>query len=131
MFYSVRNDKVISTLLPALQPKARTLAVSLEAAGIWFLWTEGRRTWLRQAWLYASGRLRPGPILTKAKPGTGKHETGRALDFVPADGNGVLHWQDTARINQIGAIAKSQGWTWGGDFPGFRDIVHIEYNGIL
>jgi len=50
-----------------------------------------------------------------------------ALDFVPADAQGGIHYEDAARIQQIAHLAKSQGWVSGFDFPGFQDRVHIQY----
>jgi hypothetical protein len=49
--------------------------------------TEAMRTAERQAWLYAQGRdaqgnvIDPEMVVTNAKPGGSKHETGRAADF--------------------------------------------------
>lgn len=65
------------------------------------------------------------------------HEYGCALDFALLI-NGRPSWDDKADINdnqrddynEIGQIAKSHGFKWGGDFS-FRDLAHIQYTGGL
>lgn len=65
------------------------------------------------------------------------HEHGCALDIALLI-NGKPSWDDKADINdnhrtdyeEIGQIAKSHGFKWGGDFS-FRDLAHIQYTGGL
>jgi peptidoglycan LD-endopeptidase CwlK len=128
VFYDSRNQKVIATLLPVVQQKANQWLVDCERDGIWLLLTEGYRSWAEQAWDYASGRFRPGPKITNAMPGYSFHQYRVALDFVPADGKGGIHYEDAARFAQAAAIAKSLGFEWGGDWLGKdRDVPHLQY----
>lgn len=63
---------------------------------------EGRRSEDRQAWLYASGRTRPGPIVTKAGPGDSYHQYGLAGDYVLwiPNHSGEFYWSwDTSKEN--------------------------------
>lgn len=130
MFYDLRNEAVINTLLPTVTLEAKLLLAECERQGIWILLTQGYRSFLGQTWDYASGRYRPGPIITDAKPGWSFHQWRVAIDFVPADGNGGIHYEDAARIQQVADIAKSQGWQWGGDFPRvFKDRPHLQFTG--
>ena len=132
VFYDSRNRAVIATLLPQVQPRATAWLADCEKHGIWLLLTEGYRTWAKQAWDYASGRFRPGKIITNAKPGYSLHNFACALDFVPADGNGFLHYEDMTRYTQAAALAKAHGFEWGGEWPkAFRDVPHLQYTGGL
>lgn len=69
-------------LHPAFRVIALELLERLAAEGLPFKLFEGFRSEERQAWLYASGRTRPGPIITKAQPGLSYHQYGLAGDFV-------------------------------------------------
>jgi peptidoglycan L-alanyl-D-glutamate endopeptidase CwlK len=132
VFYDVRNRRVIATLLPQVQVKAFAWLGECDSKGIWLLLTEGYRSWAQQAWDYASGRFRPGKIITNAKPGYSFHQFRVAIDMVPADGNGGLHYEDMTRFTQAAAIAKKYGFEWGGEWPkGQRDVPHLQYTGGL
>lgn len=132
VFYDARNRAVVATLLPQVQQKAILWLAACEKQGIWLLLTEGYRSWAQQAWDYASGRFRPGKIITNAKPGFSFHQYRVALDFVPADGKGGVHYEDATRYAQAAALAKAYGFEWGGDWPtASRDTPHIQYTGGL
>jgi len=102
VFYDSRNKAVIATLLPQVQTKAAAWLADCERNGIWVLLTEGYRSWAQQAWDYASGRFRPGPRLTNAMPGFSFHQYRVAIDFVPADGKGGLHYEDVDAVHASG-----------------------------
>ena len=55
---------------------------NLRHQGLPFYLFEGFRSWDRQEWLYASGRTRPGRIVTNARPGRSWHAYGLAADYV-------------------------------------------------
>src|SRR5712692_1332214 len=90
---SVRNAD-LACLHPIFREKARRLLGRLAAEGIPFQLFEGLRSPERQQYLYAQGRTRPGPIVTKAQPWTSYHQYGLAGDFVLFE-NGVWSWDAT------------------------------------
>jgi peptidoglycan L-alanyl-D-glutamate endopeptidase CwlK len=97
------------------------------------------RTIAEQNELYAQGRTKAGKIVTNAKGGQSYHNYGLAFDIVllvdkdkngsfesaswetnvDFDGDGKADWQEVVQI------AKSYGWTWGGDWK-FTDKPHFE-----
>lgn len=97
------------------------------------------RTFGEQDSLYAQGRSKPGPIVTKAKGGQSYHNYGLAIDVVllidrdkngthetaswdtkpDYDGDGKSDWME------IVAIFKRYGWEWGGDWK-FYDAPHFQ-----
>lgn len=83
---------------------------------------EAGRSAERQAWLYASGRTRPGPILTRVQ--TSRHETGRAfdIDFIGYAADRVHPlWWDFA-----GLVGETLGLRWGGRWLHLIDQRHFE-----
>jgi len=120
-----------------LEPRTRELCTALleraEAAGIPTILIETVRFTPRQLWLYAQGRTRPGSIVTNAKPGETWHDQGirRAFDVVLLDAAGKAWWNAPAeRWERLGAIGKSLGLTWGGDFKGLRDLGHFQLDRV-
>ena len=84
--------------------------------------TEGYRSMERQQELYNQGRTTPGNIVTNAKAGESFHNYGVAVDFVfRKEGYNASEelWQT------LGAIGKSQGFEWGGDWAKFVDKPHF------
>lgn len=101
------------------------MKVKAEAAraGVLIRYVSGIRTREQQNALYAQGRTVPGAIVTHAKGCSSWHVQGRAADF-------AILSKDKSRAAYaiVGTIAKSLGGKWGGDFPGFPDLGHIEYH---
>jgi peptidoglycan L-alanyl-D-glutamate endopeptidase CwlK len=101
---------------------------------IWRLWrlemrvTEAVRTWQYQEELYASGRTRPGKIVTHAKPGDSIHHYGLALDacFAGADPFLEKHPHGQEIWADFGRLVRAHGLDWGGDFIHLRDQPHAE-----
>jgi peptidoglycan L-alanyl-D-glutamate endopeptidase CwlK len=87
---------------------------------------QGLRTFAESDALYAQGRTKPGPIVTKAAAGQSYHNYGLAFDFaMVTDGKDdeVVgpHWM------KVVVIMQSHGMFWGGNFPeGFHDNPHFE-----
>ena len=100
--------------------------------GLALLVTQGLRTWEEQDRLYAQGRTAPGDVVTKAKGGQSYHNFGLAFDIVVLDAIGKADW-DTSHPGwaQAGALGKSAGLEWGGDWKGFKDLPHFQYTGGL
>lgn len=118
---SKTNSEHILSLHPKIREKVREFIRQAKAAGYDLIITSSLRTFGRQNQLYAQGRTTKGKIVTNAKGGESFHNYGLAIDAVPINkGIGI------ADINKIAAIAKKLGFKWGGDWKGFRDIVHYE-----
>ena len=58
------------------------------------------------------------------------HLVGQALDFVPVDSKGNALWNGYYAKDIQKAIkeAKRLGFEWGGDWKGFKDEPHLQYN---
>lgn len=58
------------------------------------------------------------------------HLVGQALDFVPVDQSGHALWNgyNSKNIQKAIDYAKKLGFEWGGDWKGFKDEPHLQYN---
>lgn len=97
---------------------------------------EGHRPRERQAYLYASGRTRPGPILTKTMNSPHCDSPSSAVDIAPHP----LDWDDYEAFEEMGRVvlrvANELGvqLRWGADWDRdgathderFRDYPHFE-----
>lgn len=136
----------IEDLEPTIQPAARTF---LSLIKIPYVVTSTLRTQDEQAALYAQGRskldvvnslrakahMRPigdkenSYIVTKLDGVIRKsnHQSGRALDVVPADVNGNPTWPGAmdVRWDAISKAGETAGFEWGGrwDWP---DLPHFQ-----
>lgn len=100
----------------------------LMLAGLKFRGVCGFRSFPVQARIYAQGRTMPGKIVTDAKPGRSYHNFGLAADYVrlpQATMSDVEAWE------KFGAIVRSCGLVWGGDFKTLRDLGHVQMPGKL
>lgn len=99
------------------------------------LFAQGRTTQqLREAGvLYVEGQPKM-PQVTKAKAGTSPHEwtnkdgtpAARAFDIAVFNEKNVIDWNRTDLFAKAGAIGKSVGLFWGGDFKSYKDMPHFE-----
>lgn len=83
------------------------------------------RTFEEQDLLYQKGRTRPGPKVTNAKAGQGFHNYGLAIDFA-LQVDGKIGWKVDDNWMKVVNIFKKYGFTWGGDWKGFKDYPHVE-----
>lgn len=94
---------------------------------------QGLRTIKEQNDLYAQGRTKPGPIVTKAKGGSSFHNYGLAFDFAivygpnlswdinaDRDGDGVKDWMEVVKV------FEAAGWEWGGRWSSLKDYPHLQ-----
>ena len=117
----------IEDLAEEFKPLAQWLVEHCAAAGVPVRVTSGRRTIQQQNMIYAQGRTAKGRIVTNAKGGSSPHNFGMAVDVCPIV-DGKLDWNAPRSVwNKIGAIGKSLGLTWGGDFKSITDLPHFEY----
>ena len=112
-------------LHPRLQVMATELKEKCAEQGISILFSECVRTKAEQDALYAQGRTTAGKIVTNAKGSTysSQHQWGIAVDFyinMDVDGDGKksddAFNNSTGLFERVGAIAKSIGLGWGGDW---------------
>lgn len=111
--------------------------------------TQAYRSYTEQSQLYGQGRTesqltsiglpaqhaKPNlPRVTNARPGLSLHErtlngkpAALAFDVAPFDANGQPVWDARAPEWQlIGAVGRSLGLVWGGDFTSIKDLPHFE-----
>ena len=128
MTYDERTERNLSTLHPAVQPRAREfmrLALDLAAKhGLIVRIISGLRSYAEQDALYAKGRTAQGSKVTNARAGFSNHNFGTAWDIGLFRGKAYLAASPIYR--EIGIAARSLGLTWGGDFRSFPDTPHYE-----
>lgn len=115
-----RNIKAIDQLDPVFQPIVESIIRQLEAEGVKILITDGYRSFSEQKALYDN------PNVFAAAPGYSFHNYAMAIDVVPVDENGGIHYEDARAYEIIGKIAKRHGCEWGGDWKQ-KDKPHIQY----
>lgn len=123
-----------------LNPRMKLLAAQLidraVAEGIALTVTCTLRTMAEQCDLYASGRSKPGPIVTHAKAGFGYHNFGLAIDVVPDALLALPRWGDTpdhqlfadSLWQRLGRIGQDLDLTWGGTFTSLSDRPHFQWS---
>lgn len=116
-----------SKLHPDLQKILAEFRKKCKAAGLNVLITETFRTTAEQNALYAKGRSKPGKIVTRAKGHSyqSPHQWGCAFDF--CENVKGKEYANASFFRKCGAIGKSLGLFWGGDFRTFEDTPHLEY----
>jgi len=82
------------------------------------------RTYEEQDDLYAHGRTKDGPIVTKARGGYSWHNFGIAWDIGIFDG--IRYIGESPLYAKAGEIGKQLGLEWGGDWPGIEDQPHFQ-----
>lgn len=123
-------DKASLIKLAGVKPELQKVALYATAiCPLPFSITSGNRTQKQQDHLYASGRTRKGPIVTKTR--RSKHIGGGAIDFTALDANGKPDWNNLKPYPEIGRcfkIAATKLKTpieWGGDWK-WKDWGHIQ-----
>lgn len=101
-----------------------------ERHGITIEVISGLRSWAQQSALYAQGRTKPGPIVTKARAGSSWHNYGLAIDLGLFAGGKYLDSADPKRADRIyrelGALAASMGIEWAGNWKSFPEGPHFQ-----
>lgn len=125
----------VKDLHPKLQPLVEELKALCLKNGIKIGISECLRTTAEQDALYAKGRTAPGKIVTNCKGSTysSLHQWGVAFDFyliMDVDGDGSTSDDafnnSTKLFNKVGALGKSIGLRWGGDFKSIVDTPHFQ-----
>ena len=118
--YDKNGDK-IKELDPKMQEKVMQLLDYAKQQGIKGVKIiSGYRTYQEQAALYQKYVVEGGQKGRAAKPGTSKHETGKAIDINAEQ----LNYAD---VQKLAKYAKEVlGMNWGGDFKTCREIWHFD-----
>ena len=119
-----RSEKVISTLLPEVQPIARALVQKAALGGIRIKIISGFRTYAEQDALYAQGRTAPGDVVTNARAGYSNHNFGIAFDVAVFEGNTYL--EESPKYKAVGVIGMDLGLEWGGNWKTLVDQPHFQ-----
>lgn len=128
------NSRRVCDLHPAVQRRCNAFLEACAAEGIELLITSTYRDFESQDALYAQGRTVPGQKVTNARAGQSFHNYRVAFDVVPVV-NGKPVWSTSGASGQlwqqVGAIGKSCGLEWAGDWKTFREYPHFQYTGGL
>ncbi|EAG7903772.1 M15 family metallopeptidase [Listeria monocytogenes] len=118
-YYYSRSLENVNKLADNTKAAARKLLDWAENSGIEVLIYETIRTKEQQSANVASGA---------SQTMRSYHLVGQALDFVMAKGN-TVNWGGyrSANAKKFIAKAKALGFTWGGDWDGFVDNPHLQF----
>jgi hypothetical protein len=125
---SERTRQKISELQPPeFQEQIRQLMLRGLQEGLRPEIVEGFRSQERQNELYEQGRTKPGSIVTQTR--SSMHTQRMAVDIAQLDEKGKITYNpDPPEFwNRMGAIGRSIGLNWGGDWSGFKDRPHFQY----
>lgn len=115
---------------PELSRRIQALLDTLRQHSLQVEVVQGLRTFAEQDGLFAQGRSRPGPIVTRARGGQSNHNYGLAVDLVPFN-NGQPNWNAPLGVwTTIGTEAEKLGLEWGGDWKKFVDKPHVQLPGL-
>ncbi|MCL2611281.1 MAG: M15 family metallopeptidase, partial [Defluviitaleaceae bacterium] len=119
----------LKALHPNIQDAAVAFILDAQSKGIYLRVTSGFRSFAEQDALFAQGRTTSGSIVTNARGGQSYHNYGLAIDVVEFR-DGIATTENMLFVNdrwdEIGAIGKSHGFEWGGDWAGFPDRPHFQ-----
>lgn len=121
-----RAEKKLVGVHPLVATKARQLIERAYKGGINIIITQGLRTIEEQNELYAQGRTKTGKIVTNARGGYSYHNFGLAFDFAILNADGSVNWNVDEKWKRVGALGKSLGLEWGGDWRDFPDYPHFQ-----
>ncbi|GLI57706.1 hypothetical protein PM10SUCC1_32200 [Propionigenium maris DSM 9537] len=124
-----RSHKNISNIDPKL---AVIIGAVLAEGNVDFTITHGFRSLQEQQSLYAQGRTKKGPVVTKCDGVKKKsyHQTGKAIDFIPFPFDG--DWNNTEQFKRVGEellrVGKALGYncSYGGHWKSFKDWPHFQ-----
>lgn len=124
------SQKRLAKVHPELASRIKTMIEALAQQGLQIEVVQGLRTFAEQDALFAQGRTRPGPVVTRARGGQSNHNYGLAVDLVPFN-NGQPNWNAPLSVwTTIGMAAHNLGLQWGGDWKKFVDKPHVQLPGL-
>lgn len=119
-----RSEKMIATLHPAIQNKARKFVQEAALQGITIKIISGLRSYEEQDALYAKGRTTQGNIVTKARAGYSNHNFGLAFDIGVFENGKYV--PESPKYKQVAHVGKWLGFEWGGDWKTIKDEPHYQ-----
>ena len=125
------NSRSPADLTPEMQILVVKFFGACMMAKMKVILTSTYRDFESQDALYAQGRTTPGKIVTNAKGGQSAHNFRVAFDAAPVGPDGKVDWNDTAKFKQMGAIGKSVGLDWSGDWVKFPELAHFQLKGFV
>lgn len=130
------NARRLAQLHPLLAERGLELLNQCASDGLVLLVTQTLRTYEEQEALYAKGRTKKPigkpHIVTYANAGFSWHNFGLAFDVAVLDSSGKMNWDyKHPGWARTGAIGKSLGLEWGGDWTRLKDYPHFEYTAEL
>jgi len=121
-------SRSLSNAHPVLVEKFEAALKKFKVEGRIITITCTHRSTQEQQGLYAQGRTKPGPIVTKVDGVTklSKHNyfPSQAIDFAVVV-HGKISW-DPAEYEEFGALCEAEGLEWGGRWIALKDYPHIE-----
>ncbi len=126
--YKMKNEQYIDQLNDAVKEKFAEFISDVQKMGYVVAITSGYRTFQEQIILKEKDKR-------NASPGFSSHNYGTAIDMVlykdgKMIGKGHKYLQDWINSG-VPELAKTKyKMRWGGDFKGYEDEVHFDYNNI-
>lgn len=116
--------------LAKFEPFLVAAEAAMSAKGVNIEVISGLRSWAAQAALFAQGRTKPGPIVTKARPGSSWHNYGLAIDLGLFKNGVYLDEKKPAEADklyaEIGKLAAAHGVEWAGNWKTFTESPHFQ-----
>ena len=119
------NSRDVNDLNPTVMGQCHAFIAACKSQNIDVIITSTYRDNQAQQFLYAQGRTVDGPKVTHARPGQSAHNYRLAFDFC-AVVNGKAEWNNPHLYARCGALAKSVGLEWAGDWVSFPELVHCQ-----
>ena len=119
------NSRSLDDLRSDVRANVETLLSLCRAQGLNVLITQTKRDNEYQTYLYAQGRTRLGSIITNSRTTT-FHGAGLAVDF--CENIRGHEYDDASFFQNVAIIAKAMGFSWGGDWKGFPDNPHLQWD---
>ena len=119
-------DRDLSKLHATFRRKLEAVLNDLAGHGLTLFVTEGFRSVERQLWLYAQGRTRKGPLVTRCDGVLNRsaHQSGKAAD-VAFRGGKLYPPGNSPAWKLLASAAKAHGLEWGGTWK-FKDRPHLQ-----
>lgn len=122
-----KSNQKIAIAHPKIRAKITEFVIRAEKEiGTKIRITSTLRTFKEQQELYDQGRTNPGDIVTNAKPGSSMHNYGLAIDILDCGASGKQGLWNSPNEAAIVKLAKSIGFSWGGDWTSFTDKPHFD-----
>jgi peptidoglycan L-alanyl-D-glutamate endopeptidase CwlK len=124
-----RSKKHLDTLLPKVRPVMEAFVLEakkhFQEKGVDCVVIAGTRTWAEQDAIYAQGRTKPGPIVSRARGGESRHNFCLAIDLGLFKDGKYLGTHPLYK-DLKGIVAKFPALEWGGNWK-FVDEPHVEF----